>query len=112
LPGHSHYIYSLTFDPEGTTLASGSGDFTIRLWDTAPVARRLKMRREAAALQPEAERLVAQLFTELKDPEQVITRLRADPGLNDRSRPRLARGPAPRFEQESEPWMTGQGEER
>ena len=33
LRGHMHDIYSITFSPDGTTIASGSVDETIRLWD-------------------------------------------------------------------------------
>src|SRR5262249_5692962 len=69
LPGHITYVWSLAFSPDGTTLASGSGDFTVRLWDTAPLKKRNDARREAAALRPEAERLVEQLWPKKnKDP--------------------------------------------
>ena len=30
--GHSGYIYSVVFSPNGEYLASGSGDNTIRVW--------------------------------------------------------------------------------
>ncbi len=58
LQGHTSYVWSLAFSPDGATLASGSGDFTVRLWDTAPLKVRYQARREAEALRPEAERLV------------------------------------------------------
>src|SRR5262249_40550110 len=58
LPGHTSYVWSLAFSPDGQSLVSGSGDFTVRLWDTAPLRARYQARREAAALRPEAERLV------------------------------------------------------
>jgi len=64
-------------------LVSGSGDGTVRLWDTEPLARRHQARREAEALQPEAERLVARLFAELREPAPVVARLRADERLSD-----------------------------
>ena len=78
LPGHKSYVWSLAFSPDGATLASGSGDSTVRLWDTAPLKTRYQARREAAALRPEAERLVEQLWREKNDPAEVVEALRAD----------------------------------
>jgi WD40 repeat protein len=82
LQGHTNYVWSLAFSPDGTTLASGSGDFTVRLWDTAPLKVRYQARREAAALQPEAERLVDRLWKQENDPAAIIEALRADPALS------------------------------
>jgi len=52
LPGHSNYVFSLAFSPDGKTLVSSSGDTTLRLWDTEPLRARYQARREAAALRP------------------------------------------------------------
>jgi WD40 repeat protein len=83
LPGHKDYVWSLAFSPDGTTLASGSGDFTVRLWDTAPLKTRYDARRAAAALHPEAARLVDRLWRQTNDPAAVVASLRADPALGE-----------------------------
>jgi WD40 repeat protein len=77
LPGHKSFVWSLAFSRDGATLASGSGDTTVRLWDTTPLKSRYQARREAAALQPEAERLVELLWRAKNDPAEVVEALRA-----------------------------------
>jgi hypothetical protein len=83
LQGHTSYVWSLAWSPDGATLASGSGDFTVRLWDTAPLKARYHARREAAALHPEAERLVEQLWRQKTDPAEVVAALGAYAGLSE-----------------------------
>jgi WD40 repeat protein/predicted Ser/Thr protein kinase len=83
LTGHTSYIWSLAFSPDGKTLVSGSGDSTVRLWDTAPLRTRYQARREAAALRPDAERLVEQLWRQKTNPDEVVETLRADRALSE-----------------------------
>src|SRR5262249_31158920 len=41
LTGHADFVTSVSFSPDGRTLATGSGDKTVRLWDL-PTAQCLK----------------------------------------------------------------------
>jgi WD40 repeat protein len=86
LSGHTSYVWSVAWSPDGSTLASGSGDATVRLWDTAPLKTRYQARREAAALRPEADRLVEQLWRGKNDPGEVVEALRADRSLSEAQR--------------------------
>jgi hypothetical protein len=83
LQGHTGYVWSLAFSPDGESLVSGSGDFTLRLWDTAPLKERYQARREAAALRPEAERLVESLWRQKDGAAGVMVAIRADRALSE-----------------------------
>jgi WD40 repeat protein len=83
LQGHTGYAWSQAFSPDGATLAPGPGDFAVRLWDAAPLKTRYQARREAAALRPEAERLVEPLWRPKNDLAQVVAAPRADRALSE-----------------------------
>jgi hypothetical protein len=83
LPGHTSYVWSLAFSPNGKTLASGSGDFAVRLWDTQLLKTREPARRQTDAQRPEADRLVEQLWRQKSDPAVVVEALRANLALSE-----------------------------
>jgi hypothetical protein len=83
LSGHTSYVWSLAWSPDGATLASGSGDSTVRLWDTEPLRQRYQARREVEALRPEADRLVEQLWRQKNDAAAVAEAVRADGALSE-----------------------------
>ena len=37
---HSHWVTSVAFSPDGTTIVSGSGDWTIKVWDMVNWSRK------------------------------------------------------------------------
>jgi WD40 repeat protein len=83
LPGHADYVWALAFSPDGNTLVSGSGDHTVRLWDTEPLRARYRARRQAAALRPEAERLVERLLRQKQEASLVAGALKEDGALSE-----------------------------
>jgi hypothetical protein len=51
LRGHSgREVWSVTFTPDGQTLATAGGDGTVQLWDTAPLTPERRVHREALGL--------------------------------------------------------------
>jgi WD40 repeat protein len=83
LQGHTNYIWALACSPDGKTLVSSSGDKTVRLWDTEPLRVRHRARRALAALRPEADRLLDQLFAANKDASRVVQALKTNEALSD-----------------------------
>jgi WD40 repeat protein/serine/threonine protein kinase len=102
LPRHRSFVWSLAFSPDGATLASGSGDSTVRLWDTAPLRTRYQARREAAALRPEAERLVKQCWREKNDPGKVVEAIRANQAQSEPLRQAALRAVLRRMQESEE----------
>ena len=83
LHGHGSDVTVVAFSPDGTRLASGSGDFTVRLWDTVPLAVRLRERQAVLTNYADAESLVDRLWAELIQPSAVAAALRSDPQLDN-----------------------------
>jgi WD40 repeat protein len=42
LHGHTDYVHAVAWSPDGTRLVSGSGDYTVRVWDSLSVQERAK----------------------------------------------------------------------
>jgi WD40 repeat protein len=42
LRGHDDYVHAVAWSPDGTRLISGSGDFTVRIWDSLSAQERTK----------------------------------------------------------------------
>src|SRR5262249_50222930 len=63
LQGHSGYVHSVACSPDGNTLASRSGDGTVKLWDMATGQTRRTLKAvagvNAVACSPDGEAVVA-----------------------------------------------------
>jgi len=86
LPGHSWYVYSLALGPLAKTLATGSGDGTVRIWQTRGRPERLALAHAAAERRVAVTPLVDRLFGELSGGDAVLDRLRDDEVLSREER--------------------------
>jgi WD40 repeat protein len=86
LAGHEDYVYSLAWRPDSQELISGSGDHTVRIWDTAPMKDRVRARRERQALWSKLEPKVRQLFTDFGEAAKVAEKVKSDASLSPRER--------------------------
>lgn len=89
LAAHEDYVFSLAFTRDGPRIATGSGDHTVRLWDSAPASRRWTERARARRDRERLGPLVAALLEEAGDAAVVADRLEAQPDLTPEER-RLA----------------------
>ena len=86
MASHEAYVYSLAWGADSQQLVSGSGDNTVRIWDTQPLRERVQARRERQTILAQVEPLVQRLFAELGDAHKVVERVKADPSLGTRAR--------------------------
>ena len=75
-------ITDLQFHPDGNQLAVAQVDWSVILWDTAPSAQRVAAAAAARAERAACLELLDGLFAGFDDPEQVVERLRNDPGVD------------------------------
>jgi WD40 repeat protein/predicted Ser/Thr protein kinase len=71
LQGHEDRVAAIAISPDGSRLASGAMDGTVRIWDTR------------SAYDPEADSLVRSLFSKLHFAGDVTAALRADPNVDE-----------------------------
>jgi WD40 repeat protein len=76
LTGHTSYVFSVSFDPTGERFVTGSGDGTVRIWETAPVAARLAARRDRERIVAQVEPVVLALFEQGKPPSEIVDLLK------------------------------------
>ena len=64
LKGHKSYIHSVVFSPDGTQIATASGDGTVRIWDSISRSVRLEEAARAASLRTQVAPYVDQALQE------------------------------------------------
>jgi hypothetical protein len=79
-------VYSLAWRADSQLIISGSGDSTVRIWDTQPLISRIQARRERQAILAQFEPMVQRLFAELGEASKVVETIKAEPSLSARGR--------------------------
>ncbi|MFW9820649.1 MAG: serine hydrolase, partial [Candidatus Thorarchaeota archaeon] len=67
LVGHEHIIESIDFSPDGSILASGSWDWSIKLWGDVPIISKCKQIDYWPSSTPEAQYVDSFLLNEISD---------------------------------------------
>ena len=86
LGGQEAYIFWLAWRADSQLLVSGSGDHTVRIWDTQALKDRMHARRDRQAVVARVEPMVQELFNELSDAGRVADSVKADTSLSRRAR--------------------------
>ena len=86
LEGHSHYVFSVAFSPDGERLISGSGDGTVRVWDTVTIVEREAAKKERVLIADRLRPRLERLYRETEDWSQVAAVVSTDSSLTVRER--------------------------
>jgi WD40 repeat protein len=83
LAGHENYVRALAFSPDERSLASASGDNTIRLWDARPLGERIAARDRQLAAEQAVRSRVESLYEALKDGDRVLEAIRDESSMSE-----------------------------
>jgi len=90
LSGHESYVFSAAFAGGGERIITASGDGTIRIRETAPVAGRLRARREWRRVARRVEPWIAEWFAGEDSAAAALARVRTDSRLSSPLERRIA----------------------